>query len=221
MTICKHVCHTITIKIGSCTEIALQCCVGFCHTTMWINHNYTYIPSLLSLPTTLLHPTFVLCTPAEGGEGSSRVGGWGLSPKFILGLLNFVRQRESEGEVWWPSQGPCRGFLWFCVSSRYPLPPTPEVWMLMAARGGWAAPRHGFNGLGTGQNPVVPLVTFGAPSSWDCAKTLKGVLVSISHLHASLGLCRVLQTFSSFCPLRMSCLMRKAAPGRLRMWTGS
>ena len=24
---------------------------------MWINHNYTYIPSLLSLPTTLLHPS--------------------------------------------------------------------------------------------------------------------------------------------------------------------
>lgn len=31
--------------------------------------------------------------------------------------------------------------------------------MLMAARGGWAALRHGLNGLGTGQNPVVPLVT--------------------------------------------------------------
>ena len=24
--------------------------VGFCHTTMWIQHNYTYIPSLLRLP---------------------------------------------------------------------------------------------------------------------------------------------------------------------------
>ena len=31
--------------------IALQCCVGFCHTT-WISHKYTYIPSLLNLSPT-------------------------------------------------------------------------------------------------------------------------------------------------------------------------
>ena len=30
--------------------LALQCCVGFCHTAMPINYNYVYIPSLLSLP---------------------------------------------------------------------------------------------------------------------------------------------------------------------------
>ena len=28
----------------------LQCCIGFCHRATWISHNYTYIPSLLSLP---------------------------------------------------------------------------------------------------------------------------------------------------------------------------
>ena len=27
----------------------LQCCVGFCHTTRQISHNYIYVPSLLSL----------------------------------------------------------------------------------------------------------------------------------------------------------------------------
>ena len=33
-------------------KIALQCCVGFCHTTMQTSHNYTSIPSLLaSFPT--------------------------------------------------------------------------------------------------------------------------------------------------------------------------
>ena len=30
-------------------KIALQCCVGFCRTTAQISHNYTHIPSLLSL----------------------------------------------------------------------------------------------------------------------------------------------------------------------------
>ena len=39
-------------------KIALQCCVGFCHTTTWISHNYTDITSLLSLPPLLpSHPT--------------------------------------------------------------------------------------------------------------------------------------------------------------------
>ena len=36
--------------------IALQCCVGFCHTSTWISHRYTYIPSLLNLPS-ISHPS--------------------------------------------------------------------------------------------------------------------------------------------------------------------
>ena len=28
----------------------LPCCVDFCHTTMWISHKFTYVPSLLNLP---------------------------------------------------------------------------------------------------------------------------------------------------------------------------
>ena len=35
-------------------KITLQCRIGFCHTTMKISHNYTYITFLLSLP---LFPT--------------------------------------------------------------------------------------------------------------------------------------------------------------------
>ena len=32
---------------------ALQCCVGFCHTSTWVSHKFTYIPPLLNLlPTT-------------------------------------------------------------------------------------------------------------------------------------------------------------------------
>ena len=37
--------------------IALQCFVGFYHTTMQSSHNYIYIPSLLSLP----HPSHWIC----------------------------------------------------------------------------------------------------------------------------------------------------------------
>ena len=35
--------------------IALQYCVGFCHTATWISHRYTYAPFLLNLPPTS-HP---------------------------------------------------------------------------------------------------------------------------------------------------------------------
>ena len=37
--------------------IALQCCVIFCYTTMWISYMYTYIPSLFRLPPTHPHST--------------------------------------------------------------------------------------------------------------------------------------------------------------------
>ena len=30
--------------------MALQYCAGFCHTTTWISHKYTYVSSLLNLP---------------------------------------------------------------------------------------------------------------------------------------------------------------------------
>ena len=30
--------------------IALQCCVGFCHTSTRISHRYTHVPSLLNFP---------------------------------------------------------------------------------------------------------------------------------------------------------------------------
>ena len=32
--------------------IALECCVGFCHTSTRISHRHTYVPSLCSLPPT-------------------------------------------------------------------------------------------------------------------------------------------------------------------------
>ena len=55
-------------------KIALQCCVGFCHTTMRISHNYTSIPFLQSLspfppPMPLDHhrvPNWVPCATWEG-----------------------------------------------------------------------------------------------------------------------------------------------------------
>ena len=35
---------------------ALQYCVGLCHTSTWISHRYTYVPSLWNLPPTS-HPS--------------------------------------------------------------------------------------------------------------------------------------------------------------------
>ena len=46
--------------------IALQYCVGFCH-TRWIIHKYTYVPSLLNLPLPPpFHPTPLGCHRAPG-----------------------------------------------------------------------------------------------------------------------------------------------------------
>ena len=34
----------------NCGNIVLQCSIGFCHTAMWISHNYIYSASTLNLP---------------------------------------------------------------------------------------------------------------------------------------------------------------------------
>ena len=44
--------------------IALQHCVGFCHTSAGISHRYTYVPSLLNFPPTS-HPILPLQTVKE------------------------------------------------------------------------------------------------------------------------------------------------------------
>ena len=42
--------------------IALQYCVLFCHTSTWISHRYTHVPSFLNLPPTPpTHPTPLGC----------------------------------------------------------------------------------------------------------------------------------------------------------------
>ena len=44
--------------------ITLQYCIGFCHTSTWISHRYTYVPSLLKLSATS-HPFLPLLVVAE------------------------------------------------------------------------------------------------------------------------------------------------------------
>ena len=41
--------------------IALPYCVGFCHTSTWISHKFTYIPSLLSPAHLPPHPAPLAC----------------------------------------------------------------------------------------------------------------------------------------------------------------
>ena len=45
--------------------IALQCCVGFCHTSTWGNHRYTYVPSLNLPPTSHLIPPLEVVTAGD------------------------------------------------------------------------------------------------------------------------------------------------------------
>ena len=46
--------HFIFLIYFNWRIIASQCCVGFCHTSIWMSHRYTYIPSLLNLLLTFL-----------------------------------------------------------------------------------------------------------------------------------------------------------------------
>ena len=77
---CCCPCSIIILKfIFHWMLIALQCCVGFCHRTMWISHKYTYIPSLLNLPPSTTHATplgymyfkncFSLANPSQWCDG--------------------------------------------------------------------------------------------------------------------------------------------------------
>ena len=51
---------SLKIFIFNWRIVALQYCIDFCHTTMWISHKYIYVPSLLNLPpTTLRHLTLL------------------------------------------------------------------------------------------------------------------------------------------------------------------
>ena len=50
-------------------------CVGFCQTSTWISHRYTYVPSLLNLPPTTLPipPLYVVAEPcSESPESHSK-----------------------------------------------------------------------------------------------------------------------------------------------------
>ena len=46
--------------------IALQCCIDFCHTSTWISHRYTHVPTLLKLPSSSTPPTPQGCHRALG-----------------------------------------------------------------------------------------------------------------------------------------------------------
>ena len=101
---------------------ALQYCVGFCHTSTWINHRYTCVPSLLNLPpSTPSHPARLsdstdLSSPGQNSRQAvygtefwsfnSSIGFMQLkSPKLVL--------KENLGYAWYSlsvqfcSEGQC------------------------------------------------------------------------------------------------------------------
>ena len=49
--------QTLLFSLNANTRmIALQCCVDFCHTSAWVSHRFTHVPSLLP-PATPSHPS--------------------------------------------------------------------------------------------------------------------------------------------------------------------
>ena len=64
----KSICICL-FKIFNWRIIALQCYVGFCHTSTWISHRHTYVPFLLNFlpPPTPFHPLgchkYQVCAP--------------------------------------------------------------------------------------------------------------------------------------------------------------
>ena len=62
----RDVLHKYFLKLFfNWRNIALQCCVGFCHTTAQFSCNYTYITCLLSLPALL--PSLWVITEHQTG----------------------------------------------------------------------------------------------------------------------------------------------------------
>jgi len=59
--------------------IALQYCVGFCHTSTWISHRYIYVLSLLknaaATAAKSLQSCLTLCDPIDGSPPGSPVPG--------------------------------------------------------------------------------------------------------------------------------------------------
>ena len=70
-------------------KIASQCCVGSCYTTTQISHNYTYIPSLLSLPP-IPHHTHL---------DHHRVPGWALPKASISTLRPGLTPRQASSSA--------------------------------------------------------------------------------------------------------------------------
>ena len=57
--------HNFLLFIFNGRIIALQCCIGFCHTSTWISLRYTYAPpSSLLPPPALSHPSRLSQSPS-------------------------------------------------------------------------------------------------------------------------------------------------------------
>ena len=74
---------------------ALQYCIGFCHTSTWISHRYTYVHSLLNLVPTPPHPTPLGCHRAPVWAPWVTANSYWLS--VLHGLMKVVTHRNNTG----------------------------------------------------------------------------------------------------------------------------
>ena len=83
--------NSVKIILKKRSIIALQCCVPFI-CTKWINYMYTYIPFLLSLPSSAPAPR--LPPPTRSSKGT------GLSPVKAF-FFFFFKEKYQSGVEWW------------------------------------------------------------------------------------------------------------------------
>ena len=119
-------CYQVFKIIFNWRIIALQCWVGFCYTSTWISHRYTYVPSLPS-PTSS-HPSRLLQCPGLSSLSHTTNSHW-------LSILHMVYASVLLSQ--WAhllSHSVCKSVLYVCISiAALQIWFTSTIYMLMYA----------------------------------------------------------------------------------------
>ena len=104
-------------KIFSWRIIALQCCVGFCHTWTWIGHRYTYVPEKAMAPHSSTLAWKIPWTEEPGrlqSMGSLRVGHNWVTSRSLFTFTHWRRKWQPTA-VFLPGESQGWGSRWATV----------------------------------------------------------------------------------------------------------